>query len=146
MECGVSLSAAASSLCPQKPRVMAGNSEAGGQAAAGPGGGERGQAPGHHDDEEGEKYLYDKIMSGRKRRVRGAVSRPTSQPKAPGGASQMSPGLVALPSDSGPGKILRECCVQQSLRGGKVAHARTAWWSVLTAPQCSFVHVITRVL
>ncbi|KAI4569134.1 hypothetical protein MJG53_021004, partial [Ovis ammon polii x Ovis aries] len=70
VECGVSLSAAASSLCPQKPRVMAGTVKL-----------EDKQRLAQEEESEAkrlaimtmkkrEKYLYDKIMFGRKRRVR----------------------------------------------------------------------------
>ena len=79
MECGVSLSPAASSLCPQKPGVMAGTVKL-----------EDKQRLAQEEESEAkrlaimtmkkrEKYLYNKIMFGRKRRVR-EVSLPAPPP------------------------------------------------------------------
>ena len=120
VECGVSLSPAASSLCPQKPKVMAGTVKL-----------EDKQRLAQEEESEAkrlaimmmkkrEKYLYNKIMFGKKRKIR-EVSLPTPprQPEAPDGASQMSFQACGLSwADSGPKKkFLREYCVHQNLNG-----------------------------
>ena len=120
MECGVSLSPAASSLCPQKPRVMAGTVKL-----------EDKQRLAQEEESEAkrlaimmmkkrEKYLYNKIMFGKKRKIREvSLPAPPRQPEAPDGASQMSFQACWLSwVDSGPKKkILREYCVHQNLNG-----------------------------
>ena len=120
MECGVSLSPAASSLCPQKPRVMAGTVKL-----------EDKQRLAQEEESEAkrlaimmmkkrEKYLYNKIMFGKKRKIREvSLPAPPRQPEAPDGASQMSFQACWLSwADSGPKKkILREYCVHQNLNG-----------------------------
>ena len=90
MEGGVSLSPAASSLCPQKPRVMAGTVKL-----------EDKQRLAQEEESEAkrlaimmmkkrEKYLYNKIMFGKRRKIREA-SHPVPRPTPPPPEVQMGP-------------------------------------------------------